>query len=242
MLFERQEAVKSFQELTTLVLGFAKSGKTTLHACYEQIMSKPPLFLMTEDGLGILSAYAVRISKWEGFQKLLAKLQRDNKTLKEEFGCIIVDLIGELDAMCMQYVCKINGKESLGEIAHGKGYYIHAITFKQAVQDILALGLSVKFISHAKEKSFGSSGEGTTLYEPDISKQARQFVLGKCDAIGFIEPTKSTGDNYINFNSQFAPDTGSRFPNIVKSFRLNHNDLSQTLLEIDTEFCKEDKK
>jgi len=239
MLFDRLCSAKEFNSLTTLVFGFAKSGKTSLHHSYEKLMQKPPLFFLTEDGLGSLSAFGVRITKWEGFQKLISKCQRDNKTLKDEFGCIVVDLIGELDSMCMHYICRINGKESLGEIAHGKGYYMHSQIFKQGILDLLALGLPVKFIAHAKEKSFGQQVDGITLYEPDISKQSRHFILGKCDSIGFIEPSKSNGSNALSFNSSNAPDTGSRFPQIIKSYILNHSDLSESLGEISKCF-KED--
>lgn len=239
MLFEKVKGNKYFRDLTTIVFGFAKSGKTTLHSCYENISEKPPLLIMTEDGLGPLEAYAIRITSWNGFIKLLTKLSREQDKLKEEYSCIVIDLIGELDAMAMQYICKINDKESIGEIPHGGGYHLHAHSFKQAISELLALGLPIKFIAHAKEKRLGKDSGGSTVFEPDMSKQGRQFILGKCDAIGFIEPSDSKGNNYLNFNSPLAPDTGSRFNQLIKSFKLDHSDLSLTLLDIDRAFSNE---
>jgi hypothetical protein len=242
MLFEKKSGAKHYADLTTLTFGFAKSGKTSLHVAYEKISEKPPLLIMTEDGLGSLEAYIVRVTTWNGFVKLLDKLDREKNQLIEQYGCLVVDLVGEIDAMAAQYVCEVNGKESLDEIGHGKGYFLQASLFKQAIQNILSLGLPVKFIAHAKDKRVGNAGDGATLFEPDISKQAKQYILGKCDAIGFIEPSNNKGDNYLNFNSPLAPDTGSRFPQLIKSFKLNHSDLSKTLLDIDAAFYEKESE
>jgi hypothetical protein len=238
MLFDLVSNQGDFRQVTMLTYGFAKSGKTTLNHSFGKLCDKPPLLIMTEDGLGSLTAYAVRITSWAGYQRLLVKLNTNKAKLLEEHSCIIVDLIGELEQFCTNYICKTNNVESLGEIGHGKGWFLQGAAFRTGISDLLGIGLPVKFIAHAKEKSM-KDNDKVSFYEPDLGKQAKSYILGKCDVIGFIEPSKHDGTNLISFNSAYAPDTGSRFPQIAKAYPMDHRDLSNTLLAIEKDFKNE---
>jgi hypothetical protein len=240
MLFDLVSNQGDFKRVTMLTYGFAKSGKTTLNHAFGKLFDKPPLLIMTEDGLGSLEAHAVRITNWAGYSKLVKGLDLKKKELHEQYSCLVVDLVNEVEQMCTNYVCKLHNVESLGDVPHGKAWFIQGAQFRSGISELLALGLPVKFICHSKEKTMKDNrNQDVSYYEPDLGKQAKAYILGKCDVIGFIEPTKPDGSSVISFNSHLAPDTGSRFPQISKAYTMDHRDLSNTLIAIEKDFKNE---
>jgi len=239
MLFDLVNDDTEFKSINTLTYGYPKSGKTTLNHAYGKLFDKPPLMIMTEKGLGRLKAHVAYITSWSGYQTFVQNLQINKKKVLEEYSCFVVDLIGELDLFCTMYVCKFYKIESLADLNHGKGYFLQAQQFKFGLTQLFSFGLPVKFIAHAKEKTVKEGNKEVVYIEPDISKQARNYILGKCDAIGFIEPTRPDGSSVISFNSQYSSDTGSRFPQITKSYAMDHSDLSNTLKSIEKDFSHE---
>lgn len=241
MLIPVQESKKDFSDLNLMIYGPPKSGKTTLAKAVGDNAGKPSLFIMTEDGGGALSVPLVRVSSKQGIDRLLSvKLEPNKDQLAKEYSCIVLDLVSEIDQMISDWVCETNGVDTLGGVSNGIGWVQAQNEFKKIVKRFLDLGLPVVFISHARERSFKQGEHNITVQTPDASnKTSKSFILGKCDAIGFIY-SGNHGQAKVSFLPSLSSDCGSRFDSIVKEYSYDVKAPVNTIKKISEDFktCK----
>lgn len=133
-----------------LIYGVKKIGKTSLCQYFEN-----PFFMMLEPGAKALSVYQTcdangnpkTIQTWQEFKAWVNVLKKDKR-----FKFIVVDTVDRAYKLCQKYVCNKLGIEHPSDLSWGKGYEAVREEFESVVLDqLLAFGKGVAFISHAKE-------------------------------------------------------------------------------------------
>lgn len=238
LAFKRTEPKTNFAELSKMIHGFVKTGKTTL-ASKMIVDGKEPLFVATEDGHHNLAVYAHRIQTWEAFKNFTAYCEKNADEIKAKFSCFVIDLVSDLAEMCEQYVKKSMNIKDLSDAEWGKGHKAFRLEFKGEVQKIWAI-LPINFIAHSKEKELEIEGVKIKQQAPSMSASVLEFVNGKVDMVGFIVPaTKTKGENpLITFRPSKMAMAGSRIKHIAREFELNINDMQSSYDAIQAAFAK----
>ncbi|GAB0057948.1 hypothetical protein SIID45300_02282 [Candidatus Magnetaquicoccaceae bacterium FCR-1] len=95
-----------------LVYGVAGVGKSTLAAC-----SPKPVFILTEDGLGLLQVTSFPISRT--FVEVLEAL--DSLLVEQhDFESVVMDSVDWLEPLIWAEVCRINRVNSIEDMGYGK--------------------------------------------------------------------------------------------------------------------------
>jgi len=235
-LFEKSKPVVNFALLSKLIYGFPKIGKTSF-ASHMSDDEKQPLFILTEDGTGMLEIYNKRVTSWDGFKRLVALLEKNEKQLKKEHSCIIIDLVSDLDAWCARYVAnEVLHVQHIADAEYGKGFAMHREHFQEQITKLLAI-LPITFIAHSQEKEIQWHGEKIKPQSPSLSKGALEFINGKVDAIMWFVPENSkTEFPAISMKPSTRSVAGSRFPQITKEYRFNYMNPAATYAEIQKDF------
>ena len=236
MIFEKTKHAVSFFDLILLVYGYAKVGKTLL-ASHLVRDGRPPLFLMSEDGHLALDVHAVRIKSWDDFLKAVKKIVSHSKEIKAEHSVVILDLASEIEELCAQHVARAHGVCYLGDVPHGRAWYIAKDSFQSAVRELLTV-LPVTFLTHAKEREVEVQGKVITAIAPSISRSAFEFITGKADVIAYLAPTKD-GKATLTMRPQPGLIAGSRFPALAqKDFVFDVNNPAAVVRELEQVFSK----
>ncbi len=236
-LFPKQPLQNDFAKLNKLIYGFPKSGKSTFASLMKDSAGRPPAFIATEDGHGALGVNGRRVTSWEGFLRLITEMKKIEGELKAEFSCFVVDLVSDLDDMCAQHVCKQNHIAALGDLEHGKGWFLHKTQFRAAMNDINGI-LPVSYICHSVEKEIIWNTEKIKTQAPDLGKQCLAYVNGKVDMIMWIAPANSKKEYpELIMKNTTTCIAGSRFPQLVRNFQFIPGRLSETYAEISKVFA-----
>lgn len=237
MIIERQMAKKDFSKTVLLIHGPPKIGKTTFAHALGEYTGKPALMIMTEDGTGALDACAVRVTTKVGLDKLLESLDRQRKELSEQYSCIVVDLINEVDAMIFDWICDQKNISTVSELPHGQGWSLYQNEYKKVLAKILGLGLPVKFICHSKASTESSLGDKNhTKQSPQSnSPKMKLHLMGKADAICFMKPNGTTTS--VCFKPSPFYDAGTRFKSIANDYSFNIDDPLDTVKNISDDFA-----
>lgn len=236
-LFPQMEKQADFAKLNKLIYGFPKTGKSTFASLMKDKEGKPPAFITTEDGHGALAVNARRVTSWDGFLRLVAGIKAEEAGIKSQFSCFVIDLVSDLDEMCASFVCKQHNVKSLGDLEHGKGWFIHKTQFRAALNELSGV-LPVSYICHSVEKEVNWNNEKIKVQSPDLGKQCLAFVNGKVDLIMWIAPANSKKEypELIMKNTTTCL-AGSRFPQLVRNFTFKPDKLEDTYLEISKIFA-----
>jgi len=237
--FKKQDhSRKSMDDVSMLLLGKSKSGKTTFSNAMGDAAGKPVANIMTENGL-TMEADSLRIRSWTKLIELLDMLElpKNKEELVNTYSRISLDLCSDLDSYCAQYVCKKEGKDHLSEIGSiGKGYHLAELEFEKQMDRVLGLGLPVNFILHIKETIItDGEGKNSLLSEPSVQKFAGKFIGAKADVIAVIGTT-AKGESKLSIQPSFNGVAGSRVPEIVGVYDLDHSDMGNTIKEINSNF------
>lgn len=179
-----------FAKVHKLLYGFPKIGKTRFAYTMRDTAGKPPLFIMTEDGLGSLAAHHCRIKTgWEGFIKAVEYIVANKDQIRLDHSCIILDHMTDLDAWCSTYVAKMKNVEYIGDLEQGKGWKLLREQFQKPLHALMEV-LPCVFIAHAQDKRLKWEGaeEMVPMQAPSMGKAALEFINGKVEAIMFVLP------------------------------------------------------
>lgn len=234
-LFKRSVPKGDFAELSKLIHGFIKTGKTTL-ACQMVVGDKEPLFIATEDGHHGLNVLVESVRNWSDFKLAVKKLTDNKAALREQCSCIVLDLVSDLDQWCADYVCGLLHIKSLSDLEWGKGFSEHRKEFQREIAKLFDL-LPLTFISHSKEKEISFEGEKIKTQAPNLSSGCLEYINGKVDLVGFIVPSSKTKSNpLVTFRPTRLAIAGSRLPYLAKDFELNPKNMRESYLNIVTAF------
>jgi hypothetical protein len=240
-LFSRSKPKSSFAQLSKMIHGFIKTGKSTF-AAEMKIGNKEPLFIATEDGHHNLDVVVEKIFSWSDFLNVITFIEKNKQAVQEQHSCIILDLVSDLDLWCEEYTCKQLNIKNIADAQFAAGYNTQRKEFQKQLMRLWAI-LPLNFIAHSKQGEMEIDGVKYTLLQPDMSKNALKFINGKVDVVGFIIPaTKKDTKPKITFRPTLQALAGSRYSWIAKEFDLSITDMKSSYATIEAEFTAGLKK
>ena len=100
------------------------------------------LIIATEIGYKqIPNVKAIDVDSWATFLQILYELEKEE--VKKTYKTIVIDTVGILSDLCVQYICSVNGVKSLDEMGYGKGWTAYKTHFTRAINKIAQLGYSI---------------------------------------------------------------------------------------------------
>jgi AAA domain len=168
----------SLADLTVLVYGQTKIGKTTL--CSQ---AEGALFLATEPGLNALDVYQAPILNWDDLLNACAEISEGN----HPFKTVIIDTIDNAYKFCTDFVLKKFKIEHESDLGYGKGYALINNEFQRVLTKLAFLPCGLFLISHAKEMEMDSRTGKYTRVVPTLPDKARKIVLGMADMVLFCD-------------------------------------------------------
>jgi hypothetical protein len=240
MLFPKTSKKKSFSQTNSLLYGFPKSGKTQFGSKIN-FEGKEPLFIMTEDGEGIHEISKARIKDWTGLCKLIDLLESKAKEVKEQYCCLVVDLVSDLDVWAAEWVAKTNDVTHISDLSFGKGFALHKEEFRKQINRLMGL-LPCLFIAHTSEKEVNIQGTPVKVQAPTLSGRALEFINGKVDTIMFIKPASGERPGALVIQPSTLAMTGSRYPQLIGEHTYSGKDADQVFKKLETLFNQEQKK
>lgn len=165
-----------------LFYGEPSTRKTSIAAQFPKA-----LILATEIGYKqIPGVKAVDIDSWATFLQVVQELKKPD--VKSTYSTIVIDTVGILSDLCVQYVCNINGIKSLDELGYGKGWSQYKTQFNRAINTIAQNGYSIVFIAHAEQKA-DQNGNVISI-EPRVDKRPKETIVALTDFIFYLQKEK----------------------------------------------------
>ena len=204
--------------------GAPGTRKTTVAAQFPK-----SLVLATEIGYSLIPGVkAVPIANWAEFLNVLKQLEKPE--VKEMYSTIVIDTVGLLTDMCVQYICQLNQIRELGELAYGKGWRKFNEEFRSKVNRITQLGYGLVLIAHADIKRDDSGNITSAL--PQLDNKPRQVAVALVDFILFLqkEPKDDNEEETTVYAYSDLPsiiDTKTRARHLSKRFEFNYENLQE---------------
>jgi hypothetical protein len=238
LAFKKTQKKTNFADLSKMIHGFVKTGKTTL-AAQMTIGKREPLFLATEDGHHNLDVYAHTIDSWLTFKKVVGYIEQNAAEVKAQHSCFVIDLVSDLAEMCEAYVTKKLNIADLSDAEWGKGHRTLKLEFKTEVMKLWNV-LPITFIAHSKEKEVTMDGDKVKMQAPSMSNAILEFINGKVDLVGFIIPAGKKNKNpMITFQPSRMAIAGSRYKHIATTFELSIDEMKSSYDGIQKAFEKQ---
>ena len=217
-----------------LIYGKPKVGKTTFAA-----QMPKSLILATEKGYQALpNVHAQDIVKWSDIKQVVRQLK--DEEVKKKFKTIVFDTVGIAYDLCEKYVASQNGKESIADIAWGRGYADTEKEFSNVLREISLLGYGIVFLAHSEERT-EKDGEGDDaptrlVVSPALSKRPYKIINAMVDLIAYVGEEYTEGDTesgHRYFYTRNAKDkvAGSRFRFLPAKIEFSYENLVHELAE-----------
>ncbi|MBF0629218.1 MAG: ATP-binding protein, partial [Magnetococcales bacterium] len=192
-----------------LVYGVAGVGKSTLAAC-----SPKPVFILTEDGLGLLQVTSFPISRT--FGEVLEAL--DSLLVEQhDFETMVMDSLDWLEPLIWAEVCRLNRVNGIEDMGYGKGYtaaldlwrvYLDRLNRLRAEKNMVVIQ-----IAHATIRRFDSpEHEPFDRYDVKLHQKAAALVQEHSDCVLFANYRIATTKADVGFGQRVnrAVGTGER--------------------------------
>lgn len=174
-----------------LIYGDCKSGKTTVACQFPK-----PLLLAFEKGYGMLAGVQkISINRWGDALKVQKQLVQDARKVEEgkadhtQFKTIIIDTLDILNIQLEQYICDNFQADSLNGIPWGNGHKALSVEFINMANELMQVGYTVIFISHAEQKTMTApNGETYIRIQPSIPARLSATVERMVDIVAYAEP------------------------------------------------------
>lgn len=189
-----------------LIHGIAGVGKSTFAAG-----SQNPVFVCTEDGLGVLDVAHFPLARSYGeVIEALAVLHtedHDHKTL-------VIDSIDWLEPLIWAETCRLNNWSSIEEPGYGKGYAAAIDLWRQYLDWLNALrndrAMTIIQIAHTDIKRFDSpEHEPYDRYVIKLQMRAAALLQEHSDIVLFANYRLSIIKSDVGFNKKVARALGS---------------------------------
>lgn len=192
--------ITTLGEAVVLIHGEPKIGKTSLAAMFPDA-----LFLMFEPGGKGLRIYMRELATWAEFKGYVDLLYQQ----PGRFRTVVVDIVDLAYDRCSVAVCKQQGVDHPSEGDYGAVWQAVEQEFGRVMNRLIASGRGVIFISHTDVREFQSrSGEKYNKLVPSMKKQARTYMTGVADLIGYYGYYGRT--RYLTVQGSDAIDAGHR--------------------------------
>lgn len=206
-----------------LFYGEPSTRKTSVAALFPSA-----LILATEIGYKqIPDVKAVDIDSWARFLQVINELKKDE--VKNEFKTIVIDTVGILTDLCVQYVCNLNGVKSLDEMGYGKGWTAYKTQFNRAINTISQNGYSIVFIAHSETKN-DQNGNVVSI-EPKIDRRPKELVVALTDFIFYLQKEKVNDKDTVIAYSQLPEGivTKTRIRGLAPSFEFTFENIEKEI-------------
>lgn len=157
-------------------------GKTSLAAG-----APDPVFLQTEDGLGLLDAPTFGLLRtFDEVMQALGELY----TGEHQFKSVVVDTLDWLEPVVWTEVCRANGWPNIEAAGYGKGYLAAVDVWRGILDGLNALrddrGMAVILLAHAEVKRFEAPDtDPYDRYQPKLHARASALVQEHVDGVLF---------------------------------------------------------
>ncbi len=171
-----EEPVSSLAECTFLIYGEKKIGKTSMCAQFDD-----PIFLMFEPGGKGLRITRRQVSSWAEFVKYVDLIVKS-----DQFKTVIIDPIDLCYKACVDWVCAKHGVDDPREVGWGEGWKAIEEEFRRQITKVASTSRGVVFLSHIENAEFQRRNDiPYHKMVPTMMKQARSFISGFVDVIGY---------------------------------------------------------
>jgi len=171
---------------TVLLYGAPKVGKSTW-------ASKAPdaVFIDCEDGLKFIHARKIKVVDYESLIKAVKLLKANH----EKFSTIIVDTIDVAFRYVVDYVCRKNSVQWIGDVGdgYGKGSGLANNEMTRILLDLKSLRKGLILLSHAQQINVKLKTGKDTKTVPTMPPKLREVVLGQVNHILYAEVEESMG-------------------------------------------------
>ena len=201
-----------------LLYGPPGIGKSTYAA-----RGPSPVFLLTEDGLGLLDVPSFPLVRsYKEMTEYLEFLLED----PHDYQSVVIDSASGLDALIVESILRDSGAKNLGAVgAYGAGYILQADRWAEVIRLLDRLrterNMLVLIIAHAELSTAEDAQYGTyDRWAPRIPKRALASVIEWCDIVAF-----ATRRMYLNSVDKgrrtvaagVGPDGGERIMHVSGS-------------------------
>ena len=176
----KSQPVTSFDQMTTLLYGPTKIGKSTW-------CSNAPgvLFLATEPGLNHLAVHKVDIASWEQFIETCKEIDR----AEHDFKTVVIDTIDIAYKLCTDHFLKKYGVdyENDGTLSYGKGAAMIRNEFQRVLLLLGRLPTGLVLISHSREIEIETRTGKQAKTVPTLPEKMKEVVLGMVDLVLYCD-------------------------------------------------------
>lgn len=181
-----------------LVYGTSGIGKTTFGAG-----APSPIFVRTEDGLGILEVDSFPVSNtWQDVVDALGTLYTENHS----YQSVVVDSLSALETLIWRQVANSQDKDNIEDIGYARGYVMALDYWHRFLDGIVALrdkGMIPVLIAHSDVIRFDSpEHEPYDRYQIKLHKKAFQLMYERCDVIAFANYATSVTKTDVGFKKK----------------------------------------
>jgi hypothetical protein len=189
-----------------LIYGVHGVGKSTLAST-----APAPIFLQTEDGLGLLDTPRFPLAKTftDVLEALMVMATQDH-----EFKTLIVDSVDWLEPLIWAHICAEHGHKSIEDFGYGKGYalaldgwreYLDAINYIRNEKNMTIIQLA-----HTEVKRFDDpTNEPYDRYQIKLHKAASAKVQEHSDIVLFANYRVNTINADVGMNKKKARAVGA---------------------------------
>jgi len=187
----KTEKKLNFNDLTTLLYGDSKIGKSTWCSNIDR-----GLFLSTEPGLNALEVYSISILSWEDLLAACSEISKGG----HDFETVIIDTIDIAYTLCTQYFCKKYNVDHESDVGYGKLYGLINNEFHRVLNKLAFLDTGLILVSHSTEIDIETRIGKKTKVIPTLPNKARKIVTSLVDLILYCDLEKVTNeDGEINY-------------------------------------------
>lgn len=175
-----------------MIYGDSDTGKT-----FQATRMEKPMLLMAESGGSARNVPKFPINNWDSFTEIVKQLTTDITKTREMFQTIVIDTVEELVSRCEEKVAKRYGVTEVGMVQQAakgnpNGYSVARAMFKQQINQLTGVGLTVVFISHNQEIEYTDPLTGETYnkfvpYGSEKEKGSTRFVRNLCDFVIYTQ-------------------------------------------------------
>jgi hypothetical protein len=175
-------------------------GKTTFGAG-----APDPIFILTEDGLGLLEVdHFPLATSVDDVMEAIGSLYTED----HNFKTVVIDSLDWMDNLIWNYI-NHSGKYAEKDLAFGKGAVIAADMWRDILGGLSALrddkGMAIIMLAHSEIKRFDSPEvEPYERYQPKLQARSSALVQEWCDAVFFTNFKTVVKKEEVGFNNQVA--------------------------------------
>ena len=195
----------SIKAARIMAYGVHGIGKTSLAAG-----APNPIFLQTEDGLGLIDAPSFGLLRsFDEVMDAIGVLYTED----HDYKTVVVDSLDWMEPLVWVQVSKDNGWKDIETPGYGKGYVAALDAWRAFLDGLNALrdekGMTVIMIAHSEIKRFDSpEHEPFDRYQPKLHSRASALIQEHADCVLFANWRVSTVKTDAGFNKKVTRGVG----------------------------------